>query len=117
MKKKLNKIERRKRRHKRIRAKIKGTSERPRLSIYRTNQHIYVQLIDDVSGHTLAAASSLNIKEKISRKEKVKRVASMILSEAEKLGIKKIVFDRSGYSYKGRVKMLAEALREGGLNF
>lgn len=117
MKKKLNKINQRKRRHKRVRAKISGTLDRPRLSVYRTNQHIYLQLIDDVSGKTLASASSLEVKEKLSGQQKAEKVTKMMAERAKESGIQKIVFDRGGFAYLGRVKIIAETLRKEGLQF
>jgi large subunit ribosomal protein L18 len=117
MRLKLSKKIRRKIRHKRIRKKIKGTKERPRLFVYKTNLHIYAQLIDDTEGKTLASASSLGLKEKMSGMEKAKMVGEMIADKILGLGIKKIVFDRGGYKYTGRVKKLAETLREKGLEF
>lgn len=111
--------QRRIKRHKRIRAKIVGTSERPRLSVYRTNQHIYAQIIDDSKGMTLVSANSLQLpdKDRLTNKEKVLRVAEILANKALEKGIKKIVFDRGGFSYKGRVKLLAEELRKRGLEF
>ena len=94
-------------RHARVRKKISGTPERPRLSVYKSLTGIYAQIIDDVNGKTLAAASTLD--------KEVKTKASNI--EAAKAGIKTIVFDRGGYQYHGKVKALAEAAREGGLEF
>ncbi|MGC8981362.1 MAG: 50S ribosomal protein L18 [Minisyncoccia bacterium] len=114
---KLSKKNRRKIRHRRIRKKVKGTKERPRLSVYKTNLHIYAQLINDEEGRTLTSASSLEIKEKMSGIEKAKRVGEIIGERILNLGIKRIVFDRGGYKYTGRVKKLAEALREKGLEF
>ena len=106
------------RRLRRTRAKIFGTKERPRLSVYRSNKHIYVQLIDDNSFHTLASASSFEYKgEKINKTEMSKFVGNLIAQKAKKLGIKKVVFDRRWYKYHGRVKALAEAARSGGLEF
>ncbi len=117
-KKNLNREDRRLIRHLRIRKKIKGNKERPRASVFRSNQHIYIQLIDDEQGRTLTSASSLEFRnEKLSGKEKAKRVAEILAERALKLGIKKIVFDRSGYQYHGRIKILAETLREKGLEF
>ena len=114
-----NKIEKRKRIHLGIRNKIEGTSERPRLSVYKSNTSIYAQLIDDIKGNTLAYASSkeLELKGKtvnvISSKEVGKKLAEKALAS----GIHNVVFDRSGYKYHGRVKALAEGAREGGLKF
>ena len=106
------------RRHKRVRNKIAGTPERPRLSVFRSNSNIYVQLIDDVNGCTLAQASTLDkeVKEKHANKVAAKEVGTLI-ARAEKINIKDIVFDRGGYIYHGVVKEVAEAAREGGLNF
>lgn len=114
---KLNKKLRRKLRHKRIRKKIFGTRERPRLSVYKTNRHIYAQIINDEKGETLTSASSLEIKEKIRGIEKARKVGEMIADRALKLGIKKIVFDKGGFKYTGRIKKLSEAAREKGLEF
>lgn len=103
----------------RIRKKIQGTAERPRLAMYRSGKHIYAQLIDDVSGRTLASASTLGEKSKGSAKNKdsAKAVGSAIAEAAKKIKIENVVFDRSGYLYHGRVKALAEAARESGLKF
>ncbi|MCE5194599.1 MAG: 50S ribosomal protein L18 [Nitrospiraceae bacterium] len=110
------------RRHKRIRKKVVGFTERPRLSVYRSLNHIYVQVIDDTSGQTLVSASSLDkdIKEKKAHKGNVKtatEVGKLIAKKALGKGVKKVVFDRGGYIYHGRVKALADAAREGGLEF
>ena len=107
------------RRHKRVRNKIAGTPERPRLSVFRSNSNIYVQLIDDVNGCTLAQASTLDkeVKEKHANKVAAKEVGTLIAKRAEQISIKDIVFDRGGYIYHGVVKEVAEAAREGGLNF
>lgn len=99
------------RRRARIRAKLKGTKNRPRLSVFRSNKHIYAQLIDDLEGETLAAASG---GADISA---AAEVGKDLAKKALKSGIKKIVFDRGGYKYHGRVKAVAEAAREGGLEF
>ncbi len=101
-----------------VRAKISGTPERPRLSVYRSNKHIYAQLIDDVSGHTVAAASSRE--EAAAEGKPVEISASVgeqIARKAVEAGIKSAVFDRNGYRYHGRVKALAEGARKGGLSF
>lgn len=117
-KKKLNKKDRRLIRHKRIRSKIRGDSTRPRVSVFRSNRHIYVQLINDELGITLTSASSLEFRnEKLSGKEKAKKVAEIFAERVLNLGFKKVVFDRGGYKYHGRVKALAETLREKGLEF
>lgn len=106
-------------RHKRVRAKISGTAERPRLNVFRSNANIYAQIIDDVSGATLAAASSLDkeVAGNGGNKEAAKAVGKLIAERAAKKGITDVVFDRGGYIYHGRVKELAEGAREGGLKF
>lgn len=106
-------------RHSRVRAKISGTAECPRLNVFRSNKNIYAQLIDDVAGVTLASASSFDNKE-ISGETKVNQatvVGETIAKSAVEKGIKKVVFDRGGYLYHGRVQALAEAARENGLEF
>jgi ribosomal protein L18, bacterial type len=110
------------RRHIRARKKIYGTCERPRLDVFRSEKHIYAQVIDDDLGKTLVAASSLDkeLKEKIqagSNKEAAKAVGELIAQKAINAGIKTVVFDRGGYIYHGRVKELAEAARQAGLEF
>jgi large subunit ribosomal protein L18 len=109
--------EKRLKRKKRVRVKIFGTKERPRLSVFRTNQHFYAQIIDDEEGKTLVGVNSLQFKEKLTNKEKVMKVAEVLAEKAKEKGIKKIVFDRNGFSYKGRIKIFAEKLRELGLEF
>ena len=112
------KMERR-RRHIRVRRKISGTAERPRLCVYRSNNNIYAQIIDDVAGKTLVQASTLDkeVKTKHSNKAAAKEVGTLIAKRATEKKITEIVFDRSGYIYHGVVKELAEAAREGGLKF
>jgi large subunit ribosomal protein L18 len=106
------------RRHARVRAKISGTAEKPRLCLYRSNKNIEVQLIDDVKGVTLVASSSVALKlENGSNIEAAKAIGKDVAEKALKANIKTIVFDRSGYLYHGRVKALAEAAREAGLAF
>jgi len=106
------------RRHARVRAKISGTAETPRLCVYRSNKNIEAQLIDDVKGVTLVASSSMSLKlENGSNIEAAAKVGKDIAEKAVAKGLKKIVFDRSGYIYHGRVKALAEAAREAGLEF
>ena len=107
------------RRHIRVRTKISGTAERPRLCVYRSNTNIYVQIIDDVAGKTLLSASSLDkeVKTKRANKEAAKEVGTLIAKKAVKAKIESVVFDRGGYIYHGVVKALAEAAREGGLKF
>ena len=107
------------RRHIRVRRKISGTAERPRLCVYRSNSHIYAQIIDDVAGITLVQASTLDkeVKTKHSNKEAAKEIGTLIAKRAIEKNIKTVVFDRGGYIYHGVVKELADAAREGGLNF
>lgn len=111
------KLVRRKKIHMRIRNKISGTTQKPRLNIYRSNKSIYCQLIDDISGVTLASASSNEVDQSGTKIEVSKRVGSLIGDKIKSLGITKIVFDRGGYLYHGRVKSLAEGAREAGINF
>ena len=107
------------RRHKRVRNKISGTAECPRLAVYRSNKNISAQLIDDVKGVTLASVSTLDsdVKVKKANKEAAKEVGTLIGKKALKLKIEKVVFDRGGYIYHGVVKEVAEAAREAGLKF
>ena len=102
---------------KRIRGKVSGTASKPRLTVFRSNKEIYAQVIDDLSGKTLAAASSLKLTEKITKKEEAAKVGELVAKQAQDAGITAVVFDRNGYLYHGRVKELAEAARKGGLNF
>jgi large subunit ribosomal protein L18 len=114
------KSQRRKNIRYRIRRKISGLSNKPRLSVFRSNADIYVQLIDDTKGLTLAAASSRDkdiAAQKINKTEKSKLVGSAIARKATELGIKDVTFDRGGYLYHGRVKSVADGAREGGLQF
>lgn len=107
-------------RHRRVRGKIAGTAARPRLNVYRSEKHIYAQLIDDESGHTLAAASSRDESLKAvsgTDREGAKAVGALIAQRAQEKGIKQVVFDRGGYLYHGRVAALAEGARENGLDF
>ena len=106
-------------RHKRIRGKISGTAERPRLSIFRSNKNIYAQLIDDVAGVTLTSASSLdeNVSEDATKVEQATAVGKAIAEAAKAKNISTVVFDRSGYLYHGRIQALADAARENGLDF
>ena len=109
----------RERRHIRVRTKISGTAERPRLCVYRSNSNLYVQIVDDVAGNTLAQASTLDkeVKTKHANKEAAKEVGALIAKRAQEKKIKEVVFDRGGYIYHGVVKELAEAARENGLKF
>jgi large subunit ribosomal protein L18 len=102
------------RRHQRVRAKIYGTKNCPRLSIFRSNRHLHLQLIDDSIGKTLASASTLKLSQK-DQAERAAAIARILAREAQKLGINKAVFDRGGYKYHGQVKKVAESLRESGL--
>jgi len=105
-------------RHKRVRGKVSGTGERPRLNVFRSLSHIYAQLIDDVKGETVAAASSTEKEFGYGgNKEAAKKVGQTIAKRAAEKGITEVVFDRGGYVYHGRVQELAEGAREGGLKF
>ena len=118
MLKKLNKNATRQKRHQRMRNKISGTPERPRLSVFRSGLHIYAQVIDDVSGNTLVSASSLALKlDKGGNVEAAKTVGTEVAQRALDANIKTVVFDRSGYLYHGRIKALAQAARDAGLEF
>lgn len=112
----------RKRRHTRVRKRLTGTSERPRLTVFRSLSHIYVQVIDDVKRETVTAASDLeaDVKQRASSRKKgdvATLVGSIVAERAKQKGISSVVFDRGGYPFQGRVKSLAEAAREGGLEF
>lgn len=100
-----------------IRTVVKGTAERPRLTVFRSNKAIYAQVIDDTKGVTLASASSLGITEKMTKTEKAAVVGKQLAENALKAGVQTVVFDRNGYLYHGRVKQLADAAREAGLKF
>jgi len=113
----LNKEQRRKRIHYRIRKKVQGTSERPRLAVYRSNKEIYVQLIDDVKGSTIASANSKECATTGNKVEQSKAVGKLIAEKASAININNVVFDRGGYLYHGRVKAVADGAREGGLAF
>ena len=106
-------------RHKRVRAKISGTPERPRLNVFRSNTNIYAQIIDDVAGVTLVSASTLekSFAGSTGNKEAARKVGQLIAERAKAKGIENVVFDRGGYIYHGRVQELAEGAREGGLQF
>ncbi len=110
------------RRQTRVRRKVHGTAERPRLNVFRSLEHIYAQVIDDAAGHTLASASTLDASlrdeaAKSKKTEAAKQVGVLIAERARSAGVTKVVFDRAGYKYHGRVKALADAAREGGLEF
>lgn len=100
-----------------VRSKISGTAERPRLTVFRSNKQIYAQVIDDTTGRTLAAASSLKIEDKAPKKEIAAKVGEQIAKSAQEAGVQTVVFDRNGYLYHGRIKELADAARNGGLKF
>jgi large subunit ribosomal protein L18 len=107
------------RRHARGRKNLRGTSERPRLAVYRSNRYIYAQVIDDLDGHTLAAASSQegDLRSERLNVETAAKVGTLVADRARDAGVKTVVFDRGGYKYHGRLKALADAAREAGLEF
>jgi large subunit ribosomal protein L18 len=110
------------RRHRRVRAKISGTAQRPRLNVFRSLGQIYAQVIDDVAGHTLASASTIDreLRDQVDGKNKTeaaKMVGALVAKRAQAVGIKQVIFDRGGYRYHGRVKALADGAREAGLEF
>jgi large subunit ribosomal protein L18 len=114
----LTKREARLRRHRRVRGKVAGTAERPRLTVFRSNRGIFAQLVDDQSSRTLAAAGWTSLDgQDGSKTEQAARVGKALAEAARKAGIERCVFDRGGYLYHGRVKALAEGAREGGLQF
>ena len=118
--KKNDKNQLRVKRHHRIRRRLQGTDSRPRLCVFRSNKHIYCQIIDDLKAHTLVSASTLDEELKLEKtwdKDAAKAVGSLIAERAKKQGIDSVVFDRGGYIYHGRVAAVAEAAREKGLNF
>ncbi len=104
-------------RHRRVRVQVAGTPERPRLSVYRSLNHIYAQVIDDSTGRTLASASTVELKSGAGNATAASAVGKAIADKAGKAGVKQVVFDRGGFLYHGRVKALAEAAREAGLEF
>jgi len=112
-------LEARKRRHKRVRGKVQGTAERPRLVVFRSNRGIEAQLVDDIAGRTVASSSWLGLKKsfKGDKSEQAAEVGKQLAASAKKAGVDACVFDRAGYLYHGRVKALADGAREGGLNF
>lgn len=111
------KTEKRARLHKKIRSRISGTGERPRLAVFRSNRYMYAQLIDDVKGVTLVSASDLSLSDKMNKVERAKTVGKSLAEAAKKASITTVVFDRGGFSYRGRVQALADAAREAGLQF
>lgn len=112
-----SKNEKRRKRHFRIRKIVNGTADRPRLSVYRSNKAIYVQLIDDVNQHTLLSANTKELNLEHANIESAKKLGELVAKKALDKGIKKVVFDRGGYLYHGRVKALADSAREAGLQF
>ncbi len=115
---KLSRNQARKKRKIRIRKKVFGTMEKPRLVVFRSNKHIYAQIIDDINGKTIAAFSSINMGRELTlTKKTAETVGKKIAEFAKEKGIEKVVFDRNGYIYHGRVKALADGAREGGLKF
>ncbi|OGD85736.1 50S ribosomal protein L18 [Candidatus Curtissbacteria bacterium RBG_16_39_7] len=114
----IEKKERRERKAEQIRRKISGNKKMPRLSVFRSVKHIYAQIIDDQKGETLVAAREKELKDnKGTKSERAKKIGLLLAQKALKVGIKKVVFDRNGYLYHGRVRALAQGAREGGLNF
>lgn len=118
----IQKREQRERRHRRVRGRVMGTQERPRMNIFRSLDNIYVQVIDDIAGHTLVSASTIDkeVAAQIdgkTKKESAKIVGQVLAQRAKAAGINKVVFDRGGYQYHGRVAAVAEGAREGGLEF
>ena len=111
------KAEKRARLHKKIRSRISGTSDRPRLAVFRSNRYMYAQLIDDQKGMTLVSASDLSLSGKMNKVERAKTVGTTLADLAKKGNITKVVFDRGGFSYRGRVQALADAARAAGLEF
>ncbi|HYJ12417.1 MAG TPA: 50S ribosomal protein L18 [Thermomicrobiales bacterium] len=113
----------RERRHRRVRAKVSGTGQRPRLNVFRSAAHIYVQVIDDAQGHTLVSASDLDeaVREKVgegaTKSTRAKAVGEVVAERAQAAGISAVVFDRGGFLYHGRIKAVADGAREGGLKF
>lgn len=101
----------------RIRGKVSGTPERPRLTVFRSNKQIYAQVIDDLSGKTIAAASSVKLADKAPKKEIAAKVGEMVAKSAQEAGVTNVIFDRNGYLYHGRVKELADGARNAGLKF
>ena len=116
---KTNKAEIRRRVHNRIRRKLAGTPERPRLAVFRSEAHIYAQIIDDAAGKTLAAASSVDkeVKTKGGNVAAAKAIGKLVAERAKRKGVARVVFDRGGFAYHGRIKALADAAREAGLEF
>jgi len=112
-----SKVQKRERLHKKIRSQISGTAERPRLSVFRSNKFMYAQLVDDTARITLASASDISLADKLPKLERAKKVGTLLAENAAKMKVTKVVFDRGGFAYKGRVRALAEAARAAGLDF
>lgn len=110
-------MNRRKIRHLHLRKQLKGSSQKPRLAVFRSSSHIYAQVIDDSKGQTLAFASDLKLTAKSTKAEKAYQVGKSLAQEAVKKGVKEVVFDRGGFLYHGRIAKVAEGVREGGLKF
>lgn len=113
----ISKAEKRNKIKARVRGKVSGTPETPRLTVFRSNKQIYAQVIDDVNGRTLASASSLKITEKLPKSEIATKVGELVAKNAKEAGIENVVFDRNGFLYHGRIKELANGARNGGLKF
>ena len=111
------KVRKLKRRHRRVRKKVFGTPDRPRLAVYRSTRHIYAQVIDDVSGRTIASASSLKDADGGDPKARAKAVGETVAKRAKQAGVSSVAFDRGGFKFHGRVAKVAEGAREGGLEF
>jgi large subunit ribosomal protein L18 len=112
-----DKTEKRTRLHRKIRTRVVGTEGRPRLAVFRSNRYMYAQLIDDNRGVTLASASDLGVSDKLSKVDRAKKVGTALAENAKKAKITQVVFDRGGFSYRGRVAALADAARAAGLTF
>ncbi|MDD5696669.1 MAG: 50S ribosomal protein L18 [Candidatus Pacebacteria bacterium] len=113
----LEKKSKRIKRHKRVRAKIKGDAKKPRLCVFRSSNHIYAQLIDDEKGKTLVAVNDLDVKSKDKKEGIARQIGTLLAGKAKEKKIESVVFDRGGYKYHGRIKALAEGAREAGLKF
>lgn len=108
------------RRHKRVRALIKGTADRPRVSVFKSNRHVLVQLIDDEAGKTIISSKIISSKKsnmKGTKTDKANKIGELIADKTKEAGIKEVVFDRGGFKYHGRIKAIADGLRKGGINF
>lgn len=113
----VEKVRSRTRRHRRVRKKVVGTPDRPRLAVYRSNRHVYAQVIDDVSGRTLASASTLIVTSGEDPVARARAVGKAIADRAKEAGVEKVAFDRGGFQYHGQVRAVAEGARDGGLKF